>query len=185
MLGALGLALAFDVGKGCLFLLNPSAIVGIPLSLVAWPVFCFGGLMAGVNLGSRIDRLFPRQDLPPLGAARNRRWLVRCLGLLQGGLSLALIVVLASLFPSTSIARSLTGLVAVRPALMLVGAGVAWLLLLKGWLELLTGVRFQEWPSFWRSLSPGRKLVWVVGFYGSGVPLMLLPALMLMRLVTS
>lgn len=183
MLGVLGLSLGFDLGRRGISLFNPSALIGLPFLLMAWPIFCFGGLMAGVNLGSRLDLLFRRQEPQPLEAARNRRWLVRSLGLIQSSFALAIIVVLAFVLPATPIARSLSGLDAARPALIVVGAGMAWLMLVKGWFELLTGVRFQEWPSFWGSLSSGRKLAWIGGLYGFGIPLMLLPGMILMRLV--
>jgi hypothetical protein len=185
VLGALGLALAFDLGRGLALFFNPSAVVGVPFVLVGWPVLCFGGLTAGANLGSLLDRLLAVQDRSPPATARNRRWLVRCLGLIQCTLSAALIVILTSILPSTPISRLWTGFVAVRPALVLVGAGVVWLLLLKGWFEVFTGVRFREWHSWWRSLSLWSKLTWAGGFYGFGIPLTLIPTLLLMRLVTS
>lgn len=177
-LGVLGL---FTLGSACFVLPDLTGATSTIGLLLAWPVLCGVGLIAGANLGSYLDRL-PSAHRQP-GAAPRRGWLIRCLGLVQGSVSAALLVAVAWIFPSAEVYRQALGLGVALPALLLVALS-AWLLLVKSWFELLTGSQFQEWPSFWRGLSPGGKLMWVSGYYGASALLLLLPELLLMRLVT-
>lgn len=181
-LGVLGLSLGYDLGMGGSRLCGPLPLVGALLLLMGVPLLAFGGLMVGAFLGSRVDQLLAAQFAHQTQALVSRRWVVRCWGLVQCLVVLVPLLALTPILPLKEVLRQFAWLGVVWAGTVL-GAAAVWLVMLKGWFELLTGVRFREFLPFWQSLSLWRKLGWTVVYYGPCLPLFLLPTLILMDLV--